>query len=518
MLQEVQFSEADMWDELARRKQATESIQDFTLFTKPNYQLNWHHELVFKKLDQFISGEIKRLIISMPPQNGKSEAVSRRLPAYLFGKNPDCKIISCSYSADLAQRMNRDVQRIIDSPEYNLIFPEIGLNESNVRSTAQGSFLRNSDIFEIVGNEGVYRSCGIGGGITGMSMDYGIVDDYLKNREEAESPTIRNKIYEWYTDVFSTREQGNSSILITATRWHEDDLIGRLLKSAEADPEADQWEVITLPALSEEVRPDYDLRTGPDQPLWPGKYTLKWLKKRKANVPPYTWLSLYQQRPSAISGNLVKKEQFKYCTLINNVLDLGDGKTHLLSRCRIFQTCDPAASEKTSADFFALGTWAQTPQNDLALIDLIHTRLEQPKQVELFEQQYKKWKPLTQWVGSRGLGIGLFQTLKTKRFPVDEIKEDVDKVSRFIPAATRIATGTVYFLDSLPGLHDYEAELLGFPNAAHDDRVDITSMAVQVIIEKPFGGPVPISPLPEEHWRETSRKESLFGSGDMPEW
>ncbi|MDD4429524.1 MAG: phage terminase large subunit, partial [Paludibacter sp.] len=199
--------------------------------------------------------------------------------------------------------------------------------------------------------------------------------------------------------------------------------------------------------------------------------------------------SLYQQRPSAAAGNLVKKEQFKYCHIIGDLLDLGD-KQVTLSQCKIFQTCDPAASTKTSADYFALGTWAQTPDNDLALIDLIHTRLEQPDQVSLFNQQYLKWSiinhSLTQYVATRGLGIGLFQTLKKDGLQVEEIQEDVDKVTRFIPAATRIASGTVYFLADLPGLPDYEAELLGFPNAAHDDLVDITSLAAQVVITKPF--------------------------------
>jgi predicted phage terminase large subunit-like protein len=475
-----------MWDELARRQYATESLLNFTLFTKPNYFVNWHHELVCKKLDQFVSGEIKRLIISMPPQNGKSELVSRRLPAYLFGKHPDCRIISCSYSADLAQRMNRDVQRIVDTPEYNLLFPDVCLNDSNVRTTAQGSYLRNSDIFEIVGHDGVYRSCGIGGGITGMSMDYGIIDDYLKNREEAESPTIRNKIWEWYNDVFLTREQGNSSILITATRWHEADLIGTLLDNAKKDEDADQWEVITLPAMSEDIRPEYDKRNGPNQPLWPSKYSEAWLWKKKANVPLYSWLSLYQQRPSAIAGNLVKKEQFKYCSLSDGILSLGPDKKVLLSQCRIFQTCDPAASTKTSADYFALATWAITPQNDLVLIDLLKTRLETPDQVPLFKQQYTKWRPVTQWVESRGLGISLFQTLLREGLPVQELKADTDKVTRFIPAATRIATGTVYFLDKLPGLHDFEEELLSFPNGAHDDVVDCVSYAVQVLINSTF--------------------------------
>jgi predicted phage terminase large subunit-like protein len=139
-----------------------------------------------------------------------------------------------------------------------------------------------------------------------------------------------------------------------------------------------------------------------------------------------------------------------------------------------------------------MGTWALTPQNDLALIDLIHTRLEAPDQVPLFKQQYIKWKPynpgLVQYVATRGLGIGLFQTLRREGLPVNEIQEDVDKVTRFIPAATRIASGSVYFLNNLPGLNDYEAELLGFPNAAHDDLVDITSASVNVALQLSMAG------------------------------
>lgn len=500
-----EFSQAEIGQELLRRKLATESLLNFTTFTKPDYQVNWHHELMFKKLNEFIAGKIKRLIISCPPRNGKSEIVSRRLPAYLFGKIPTSQIIACSYSADLAQRMNRDVQRIIDSPEYHTLFPDVGLNASNVRTTAQGSFLRNSDIFEIVGSSGVYRSSGIGGGITGMGFNFGLIDDYCKNREEAESSTVRDKVYEWYTDVFLTRAEKDASILITATRWHEDDLIGRLLKLSAESQDADQWDVITLPALSEESRPDYDQRTGEDQPLWPDKYPIESLNKIKATVPIYTWLSLYQQRPSAVAGNLVSEANFKYCTLKNGLLTLGPNKIYLLSQCRIFQTCDPAASEKSSADYFALGTWAQTPFNELALIDLVHERLEKPRQLPLMSQQYLNWHPVTQWIATKGLGISLFQDLRANGLPVNRIEEETDKVSRFITACNRITTGTVYFLDNLPHKTEYKEELLTFPNGAHDDLVDITSTAVHVMINYPF----------DLQSYETSFAGSSFSSGGM---
>jgi len=477
------FKDADIWAELLRRKQATESLLNFTLFTKPDYEVNWHHSLICEKLDKFVSGEIKRLIISMPPRNGKSELVSRRLPAYLFGKHPDCQIIACSYSADLAQRMNRDVQRIIDTPEYHTLFPDVGLNASNVRTTAQGSYLRNSDIFEIVGEKGVYRSAGIGGGITGMGFNYGIIDDYFKNREEAESSTIRDKVYEWYTDVFLTRGERDASILITATRWHEDDLIGRLLSLSESDPNADQWDVITLPALSEETRPAYDKREDQDLALWPGKYPEEALRKIKATVPTYTWLSLYQQRPSAAGGNLFKKEHFKYCTLENGILNMGLKKA-IYKECTIYQTCDPAASTKSTADYFALGTWALTPDFDLILLDILRTRLEGPDQVNLFKQQYQRWKPAFQAVESAGVGKTLYQMLVREGLPIKELKADTDKLTRALPAAARMEAGAIYFLAGGKWLRDLEDELLSFPNGAHDDMVDVLSYAIKIVVDK----------------------------------
>lgn len=187
------------------RRAARTNLLDFAIYTKPDYEANEHHVYLCEYLDKFVKGEIKRLLVSMPPRSGKSELVSRRLPAYIFGVNPDAHIISCSYSADLSSRMNRDVQRIIDSPRYKYLFPDTSLNASNVRTDAQGSYLRNSDVFEIVGHNGMYRSAGVGGGITGLGADFGLIDDPVKNQEEAMSQTYREKAWEWYTSTFYTR-------------------------------------------------------------------------------------------------------------------------------------------------------------------------------------------------------------------------------------------------------------------------------------------------------------------------
>lgn len=489
-----------------RIRQARTNLLDFTRFTMPEYRVNWHHRLICQKLDEFIEGKNKRLIIACPPRHGKSELVSRRFPAYILGRNPDAKIIACSYGSDLASLLNRDVQRIISSPEYAELFPDTKLNDANVRSTAQENYLRNSDIFEVVNHKGVYRSAGVGGAITGMGGDYLIVDDPIRSRADAESPAIRDKVWKWYSSTFRTRRQKDASILITATRWHEDDLTGRLLELAKNNPDADQWEVINLPALSEEPLEEYDQRTGPGQALWPDEFPEVDLLSTKASSTVYEWLSLYQQRPSAAAGNLVKKEHFKYCTLENGVLSLSENKKFMLSQCKVFQTCDPAASEKASADDFVLATWAQTPQNDLALIDILKTRMETPVQVPLFRQQYTKWRPLQQWVETNGLGISLYQHLIAEGLPIGKLNAGkADKLTRFIPAATRITAGAVYFLAGAPWLNDYEAELLGFPNVKQDGQVDVTSYACQVVIEHPFA----------EMSYETSYIGSSFISGSM---
>ena len=164
--------------EKARRlieRAATRSVGgvlEFTTVTKPDYNVNWHHRVLCDYLDRFVSGEIKRLMVFMPPRHGKSELVSRRLPAYILGRDPSAGVIACSYSADLASRMNRDVQRIIDSDAYGRIFPDTRLYGANVRTVAKGTYLRNSDIFEVVNHRGFYRSAGVGGGITGMGFNY----------------------------------------------------------------------------------------------------------------------------------------------------------------------------------------------------------------------------------------------------------------------------------------------------------------------------------------------------------
>lgn len=282
-------------EELAKRS-AKKSLVQFTAWTKQDYDVNWHHFLLCDRLDKFIKGDIKRMLVFMPPQHGKSELVSRRLPAYLLGINPKLKIIGASYSSDLAQSFNRDVQRIIDSPEYYALFPDTYLNGSNVRNDPKGGYLRNADIFETVGHKGFYKSVGVGGSLTGTPADIAIIDDPVKDAIEANSPTYRDRTWSWYTDVLSTRLHNDSKVLITQTRWHEDDLSGRVLKAMEKTGE--HWDVLSLPAVKT-VNGDAEDNRQIGEALWESRHSLHRLQQVRTSSPR-TFESLYQQEPKPV--------------------------------------------------------------------------------------------------------------------------------------------------------------------------------------------------------------------------
>jgi predicted phage terminase large subunit-like protein len=233
-----------------RRVDAMNTLLAFTLYTRPNYQVNWHHEHLARMLDRVATGQCRRLMVFMPPQHGKSELVSRRFPAYMLGRNPNLRLIAASHTHELAVAMNRDVQRVIDHERYQELFSEVKLSRPR---SPRGLFLprRTMGFFEVAGNRGSLRSAGVGQSIAGLPADGAIIDDPFGKREEADSSTIRQKIWDWYANDLYTRLSTDAWIVLTHTRWHRDDLAGRLLQKM-ADRAADQWEVLCLPAVREQ--------------------------------------------------------------------------------------------------------------------------------------------------------------------------------------------------------------------------------------------------------------------------
>lgn len=283
--------------ELATRELSRRHLLDFTKYTMPKYDENWHHKIYASKLDSFLDGKIKNLMVFMPPQHGKSELSTRRLPSMKLGRNPDAKLAVIAYNHTIAAKFNRDVQRIIDSPEYGNLFPGTRLNQANIR-TVTGQYLRNADEFEIVGHSGSLVSTGVGGSLTSRTVDMLIMDDLYKDAQDAWSQTIRDNVLDWYLTVANTRLHNDSQRLLVFTRWHEDDLAGYLLENEPGD-----WEVVVFEAIkTDRISTPGDPRTN-GEPLWPQKHKLEKLEKiRKQNNIVFE--SLYQQNPKPKEGLL----------------------------------------------------------------------------------------------------------------------------------------------------------------------------------------------------------------------
>lgn len=459
-------------------KYAKDDLLAFTKYTKPDFYINWHHTLLCKKLSQFARGEIPRLMVFMPPRSGKSELVSRRLPAYLFGRNPNETIIAASYSDTLASMMNRDVQRIIDTPSYHQVFPEVTLNESNVRSNTRGSWLRNNDIFEIVGKRGRYRSAGVGSGITGLGGSTIIIDDPIKDQKEADSQTFRQNVWEWYTSTLYTRLENRNTqkgkILITLTRWHQDDLAGRLLELAKANPKADQWELISFPAVREDLdNPDDPRELG--EALWPQAHDLNELEKIKS-ASTRVWNALYQQRPAPDKGAIFERSWWKFYG--------GPGQPRLpddLSKS--IQSWDLTFTEGKNTDFVVGAVWGIKGVNKY-LLDRYRARTGFNGQIDAITVLSQKWpQAVGKYIEKAANGFAVHETLKNKISGIILVPPKGSKIVRAEAVTPQIQAGNVWIPDPsiAPWVNEFIEEHAEFPYGKNDDQVDTTSQALTVL-------------------------------------
>jgi predicted phage terminase large subunit-like protein len=470
---------------------ARKSLIEFTTYTMPEYQVNWHHRLMCDYLDKFARLEIKRLMIFCPPRMGKSELVSRRLPAFILGNNPNAPIISASYGADLARRMNRDVQRIIDGPEYRRVFPDTKLFGKNIRTVGGGSWLRNSDEFEIVEYSGYYRGAGVGGAITGMGMKYGIIDDPVKNRQDASSAVVRQGLWDWYVSTFRTRLAPGGGILITVTTWHEDGLEARLLRLAESSATADQWTVIRLPAIAEEPIPVYDIRQI-GEPLWPERYSLTEMEATKVTLGSYEWNALYQQRPSPDAGGILKRHWWRYWkprgANLPPVLVKGeDGELVEIEAVELpskfdeqLQSWDLTFKDTKGSDFVAGQVFGRKGANKY-MLDYYKERADIGSTMEQIVKYTNKWPDATaKLIEDKANGPAVIQMLRHKVTGLIAVEPQGGKISRAHAAAPEVESGNVYLPHPAlyPWVSDFIDSCAGFPNMANDDDVDAFTQAM----------------------------------------
>lgn len=295
------------------REAARKWLKNFAWYIDPKMEFRPFHVAYYHILTLFAYGKIRKLIVQMPPQHGKSSGSSRLLPAFMLGLNPDLRICIASYSGNLARDFNRDVQRIIDTPEYAELFPDTTLNSSNVVTTT--NYLRNSEVFEIIGHRGSLRVVGRGGSLTGKSVDIQILDDIYKDYAEGNSPVVRDAAWNWYTTVVRTRQHNRSQELIVFTRWNEDDLIGRLEKSGETIIEytgeedletipKDAYLRINFAALKDGKPNAYDQRTD-GEALWEERHSREKLLAQR-ELDPVQFQCLYQGNPISAEGRLYK--------------------------------------------------------------------------------------------------------------------------------------------------------------------------------------------------------------------
>ncbi len=386
-----------------------------------------------------------------------SELASRRFPAYALGRYPDLSVISTSYAADLSSRMNRDVQRVIDSPEYRELFPGTALYGKNIRTVGNGSYLRNSDIFEIVGHAGCYRSAGVGGGITGMGGHIVIVDDPFKDRASADSPTIRQNVWDWYTSTLYTRLAPGGGVLIINTRWHMADLSGRLLEAA-ARGEGDHWRVVNFPAIATEDEPHR--KAG--EALHPERYPLEQLLAIKKALGTRDWEALYQQRPTPDGGAIFKSEWLRFWL----PKDLPEQFDQLLI------SWDMTFKDGDDTDFVVGQVWGRKGA-DRYLLDQVRRRMGFTDTVAAFRALAAKWPGATRkLVEDKANGPAVIDALKHAVPGIIPVEPDGSKTARAHAVTTFFEAGNVLIPhpEHCPWAREYVAELTQFPGAPHDDQ------------------------------------------------
>ena len=285
-----------------------ETLLSFTRATLPTFTPAPFHEAYYDQLTQFAYGHIKKLMITMPPQHGKSEGATRRLPAFILGHQPDKRIAIVSYNAIKARKFNRELQRIIDDDTYHRLFPQTLLagqtsSSSNSITSKSRNYARNADECEIVGYQGSFKTIGVGGSLTGEPVDVLIMDDLYKDAAAAWSPLIRQNIADWYDTVASTRLHNDSQQLLVFTRWHMEDLAGRLLEQeGEYDPieNPNGWVRVSFPAIQNKAPTALDPREE-GEALWPERHSAEKLLAIKERNPA-VFESLYQQDPKPNEG------------------------------------------------------------------------------------------------------------------------------------------------------------------------------------------------------------------------
>ena len=435
-------------DEKTKQDKVHNDFLGFVKHVWPEFIEGKHHKKIAEKFNRLAKGEIKRLIINMPPRHTKSEFASFLLPSWMVGRKPDLKIIQTTHTTELAIRFGRKAKTLIDSPEYQQIFKTRLREDSQAAGkweTAQG---------------GEYYAAGVGSAITGRGADLLIIDD-PHSEQDALNMTAMERAYEWYTSGPRQRLQPGGAIVLVMTRWNMKDLTGMLIKS-QKELKSDKWEVIEFPAI---------MPSG--KPVWPEYWKKEELESVKASLSIGKWNAQWMQNPTAEEGSLIKREWWK-------VWD----KPFIPPLQHVIQSYDTAYLKKETADFTAITTWGvfypteDSPAN-LILLDSFKERVEFPELRKEAFRQYRYWNPETVIIEAKAAGLPLTYELRKAGIPVINYtpSKGQDKHARVNAVSPLFESGIIWAPDEKFAEEVIE-ECASFPYGDHDDLVDSTTQAV----------------------------------------
>jgi len=442
-------------DILHRREQAKDQFMAFAHHVYDNFIEGQHHRIIAEKLEAVARGELKRLIVNMPPRHSKSELASYLMPAWFLGRNPKLKIIQATMNTELATRFGRKVRDLVDDPMYKEIFPNTKLKAD---SQAAGRWETEQ--------KGEYFAAGVGAAMTGRGADLLIIDD-PHSEQDALSSTAYDNTYEWYTSGPRQRLQPGGSIIIVQTRWSKKDLTGRLLNEQAKDTMADRWEVVEFPAI---------LPSG--SPLWPEFWKKEELLGVKASLSPTKWNAQWQQDPTSEEVAMIKRDWWRPWE-----------KENVPRLKYILQSYDTAFSKKETADYTAITTWGVfDPEEDhtdhIILLDAKKDRYNFPELKEVAADQYEYWEPDMVLIEAKASGLPLADELMRINIPVNTFAPGrrrggggVDKTTRMHMVAPLFEAGRVWVPDT-KFAEDVIEEVASFPNGEHDDFCDSMTMAL----------------------------------------
>jgi hypothetical protein len=493
--------------EIKSRLMAERDFLSFCKYVDGKHPVNAQHvQVLARKLEQvaryiLTDGQegISRLMVFMPPRYWKSQTASRKFPAYILGKNPDVRIIMTSYNADLASKHSKAVRDLIQTEEYSQVFGELASTGEPVMLDPES---KASASWEIADRNGGMLAAGVGGGITGFGANLFIIDDPVKGRKEASSETQREDSYEWYKSTAYTRLEDHGAIIVIMTRWDVEDLSGQLLKAMVQDDDADQWDVVCMPAVALEADqyPTTDeefvenllrgvyipiggdqLGRAPGAPLWEHKHDAQALRIKKANMDAFEFEAQYQQMPRLADGNFFDEEDFKYVEKAPEDLqwvryvDLALGKTQQSD----FNACAAVAMDGNGNEYI---------RDMLKERDLDHF-LGMLRAAMLSDREHG-----TIW----GIEDNAFQSLVVKQFLADRslakipiigitrLSSDGDKTQWAQPWRLRAKQGMVYLVRGTWNL-SFLRTATAFPNGRNDDEVDTVSGGNQMIADQVSG-------------------------------